>query len=366
MAEFFREVGITRADEPPIGDELPGTAQFPDADAWKLRIDQLTVAKRRLDRLVVPEGLRFPDLPDRLHRPPREQIRQLVLQLHRDILGVLTAANFRLGKAYGMGIALADLTLDPPADERFFRESFGDNGKADGIVETFDDLKTLLPAHAAESVAGSIREWQGWVLENLGQVRGPNWSAVAAALKTQGKRWRALLTGEKRATDFLGIDDYILAGEALLARFRKLTMRFLVQHWLAVVTAVIVIAGVVVLALNFASGTAKFWTVAVWLFGTIGISGATVRSGVRQAAGRIGDGLWGAELDLAIIKAVTALPGNDPSSVAPPPPPLARTNKAYRRTPTGPPTRPLDQTTISSWGPQRTGHKAPAPSRAPR
>ncbi len=122
---------------------------------------------------------------------------------------------------------------------------------------------------------------------------------------------------------------------------------------------ILLTAAVVLLALAYTEGAAKFWSIAVWLFGTIGVSASTTKNAVTNVAGRIGDGLWGAELDLAIIKAITTLPGNAPTSIAPPPAPMAGSNKAYQKPPTGPPTRPVDMATIRDYGPQRTGQKAP-------
>jgi hypothetical protein len=360
MAEFFREVGIYGPDPTEVPPNLPGIGGFPVPKLWRFRLNQVDVAFARLGaplrRELTGTNLGLPKTDELRKLNPRDpQAKARVLGLHQDILDILTAANFRLGKAYGLGVALADLTLAPPADEDFFRRAFGEGGTADGIVEAFDDLKTLLPDHAAESVSGSVREWQAWM---LGRSPGGNWTAEADALRTQGKRWRAILTGEKAAVDFLGIDDYILAGEALLARFRQLTTRFLVQHWFAVAMVAILIVAVVLLALAFTAGAAKFWSIAMWLFGTIGISAGTVKGAVSKTAGLIGDGLWGAELDLAIIKAITTLPNNDPASIAPPPAFMAKANRAYRRPPTGPPTRPVTMNTIKDYGPQRTGQHA--------
>lgn len=359
MAEVFREVGLRTIDATGLPPTLPGISAFPATHLWKLRLDQVDVALARLEtpvrRAVVGTKVALPSVAAlRTLNARVEEARWAVLQLHRDTLDVLTAANFRLGKAYGLGVSLADLTLEPPADERWLRASLAGGGLADTIVAGFDDLTSVLPPHVAQSVSGSVREWQGWAL-----ARRPgtptDWSEVAGTLKRQGRRWRSILTGEKSPKDLLGIDDYLLAGEAMFARFRRLTTRFLLQHWIGVLTAMVVIAGVVLLALIFAKGTAKFWTVSMWLFGSVGVSGATVRTSVGKAKGQIGDSLWGAELDMAVIKAVTTLPGNAPASIAPPPVSMAGSNKAYRKVPTGPPTRPVDEETMKLWGPQRTG-----------
>jgi hypothetical protein len=89
-----------------------------------------------------------------------------ILGLHVDLLVGLTAADFRLGKAYGLGRALAD-TCAPShgqsVDElRKSVRSHLDPHRALVLVGWLDDLKTVLPDHAGQSVSDSLQRWIRW------------------------------------------------------------------------------------------------------------------------------------------------------------------------------------------------------------
>ena len=49
--------------------------------------------------------------------PDRDAIRKAILNLHVALLIQLTAADYRLGKAYGLGRALADTCASAHGDE---------------------------------------------------------------------------------------------------------------------------------------------------------------------------------------------------------------------------------------------------------
>ncbi|MGI9022044.1 MAG: hypothetical protein ACR2HV_02190 [Acidimicrobiales bacterium] len=73
------------------------------------------------------------------------------------------AADFRLGKAYGLGRALAETTMLPRADRP---ETFLDAFHPFRLrhLETWlSDLKSAFPAHASEGVRGSLHRWASWV-----------------------------------------------------------------------------------------------------------------------------------------------------------------------------------------------------------
>ncbi len=56
----------------------------------------------------------------------QDQLQQAVLGLHEQLLAFLTAADFRLGKAYGLGRALAETARLPDAEEpASFQRAFG-------------------------------------------------------------------------------------------------------------------------------------------------------------------------------------------------------------------------------------------------
>lgn len=87
------------------------------------------------------------------------------------------------------------------------------------LVGWLDDLKTVLPAHSGQAVADSLGRWVRWGEEvDLGTLDRKAVNETARVLQRCGQRWRALLSGEKDATDALEIGDYVSAAQGTLAR----------------------------------------------------------------------------------------------------------------------------------------------------
>ena len=209
----------------------------------------------------------------------RAQFRAAVADLHRMLLMALTAADFRLGKAYGLGRALAQTALLPDAkDPETFRRTFA-RFRLDNLLGWLADLRSAFPPHAAEAVSGSLRAWAAWsdaptlgpAVDDQGQAlarrprrppaRPVDWSAapdresVTRALHRQGQLWRAVLSGERDALDLLSTDDYLWAADQLLGHLRRLTVRFLRRFWITTtaVAAILAAALVVVVVVRAAS-----------------------------------------------------------------------------------------------------------------
>jgi hypothetical protein len=90
------------------------------------------------------------------------QLQTAVAELHRHLLVTLTAADFRLGKAYGLGRALAETILLPNArDPQTFQQVFARHRLAN-LLGWLADLKSAFPVHAAEAVRGSLQTWAAW------------------------------------------------------------------------------------------------------------------------------------------------------------------------------------------------------------
>jgi hypothetical protein len=155
------------------------------------------------------------------------QLRGAVAELHRQLLMALTAADFRLGKAYGLGRALAQTALLPDAKHpETFRRTF-DRFRLDNLLGWLADLRSAFPPHAAEAVSGSLQAWAAWsdapilrpAVDDPGQASarrprvppaqpvdwsaGPDRESVIRALHRQGQLWRALLSGERDGLDLL-------------------------------------------------------------------------------------------------------------------------------------------------------------------
>ena len=94
-------------------------------------------------------------------RQPGE-LRTAVAELHRQLLMALTAADFRLGKAYGLGRALAQTALLPDARHpETFRGTFA-RFRLDNLLGWLADLRSAFPPHAAKAVSGSLQAWAAW------------------------------------------------------------------------------------------------------------------------------------------------------------------------------------------------------------
>jgi len=259
------------------------------------------------------------------------QLRAAVAELHRKLLMALTAVDFRLGKAYGLGRALAQTALLPDARHpETFRRTFA-RFRLDNLLGWLADLRSAFPPHAAEAVSGSLQAWAAWsdaptlrpAADEPGQAparrhrrlynRPVDWSAapdresVTRALRRQGQLWRALLSGERDGLDLLSTDDYLWAADQLLGHLRQLTVRFLRRFWITTiaVAAIVAAALVVVLVVHAASAVVAAVLAAA---GAIGITWKGGASGLGRVLAQAQRPLWNSELDVAVANAVTWLP----------------------------------------------------------
>ncbi len=346
---FHVACGITRTQQAEgPGDEESGatpepTATQPDvldlspAQELELRVGQMKGSLRKLNstsQLPVGGAPVVSELPDvgaldEKHRTPDN-----VREFHHKLLSALTEMDGHLAKAYRLGQSLGDLTLRPSRDPA----ALGNvrPGRMDDVEGWLRDLKSLLAAHAATTVLGSVGHWQNWVLQNVdggnqAQPQRPlldkilfrhspqpnkserveNSAIVARALAQQGSRWRSLLTGEKLATDTLSSDDYVQAGTALLRRLRGLTANFLKQYWFGLLLLLAVVGGVIAMAFVLTEEAATGVTSFAAVLGGLGISAKAIKETLAKAASYLQDTLWEAQLDQACVKGVTVLPFGD-------------------------------------------------------
>ena len=111
---------LSSAAEPQLEEDLPGLSDLPAAQLVKLGLAQADVALSRLEafladaRLPATEAVRA---ETEKSPPDRDGIRKAILDLHITVLVQLTAADYRLGKAYGLGRALADTCAPVHGDQ---------------------------------------------------------------------------------------------------------------------------------------------------------------------------------------------------------------------------------------------------------
>jgi hypothetical protein len=303
------------------------------------------------------------------------QLQAAVAELHRQLLVTLTAADFRLGKAYGLGRALAETALLPDAkDPQTFQRMFARYRLAN-LLSWLADLKSVFPPHAAEAVRGSLQAWAAWseapvlrpALDDLwpasdaevngqapgtapaspravpalarrrtatgswlsrhpsAQMRPVDWGSpadresVTRALHRQGQLWRAILSGEKDGVDLLTADDYVWAADQLLGHLRRLTLGFLRRFWITTtaVAVLLVAAMVTVLAVRAVSTTVAAILTAA---GAVGLTWRGAASGLGRVLAQAQRPLWDSELDVAVANAVTRMPRERRAADRPPAP----------------------------------------------
>jgi len=219
----------------------------------------------------------------------------------------LIAADFKVGKGYELGRTLADLSREPR--------------DVDGVVAAFlpvqiaglrarlTDLTSALPPHAGHGVRGSIDGWIAWAEDDKRPVpQDPG--QVVDLLRRQGERWRALLSGEKRATDVLEFDHYLTAGEGLTKHVAFLARKFLAKAWLLVALVVALVAAAVAFIVANPDSTAHVVAGLGGLLAAVGLGWKGVASSLGTALGQLEQPLWGAELDAAVSVAIGLVPGS--------------------------------------------------------
>jgi hypothetical protein len=310
MAEFLDETPPKPGASPPDG-ALVGLSRLGGDDQRALRLDQVQTGLHRLRPVLVDAGLDPAAITiDDLTRNPGSQEAELH-KLHNKILVALTAADPRIGKAYGLGRGLADLYLRPaPADGDDVLPHLRSD-RLSTLAEWLGDLASALPDHAARSVLGSLDNWQAWCdhpkVDGRAAVASDHDRAVRA-LRAQGKLWRSILTGEKLAVDMLNAREYVGAGVQLLAHYRTLGRGVLMKYWPVLVTALVAAVAVVAIARVSSSGTATFVTSVAAVATALGITGKSLTAAGTRVVNEVKDSLWNAELDTAIGEAVTITP----------------------------------------------------------
>jgi hypothetical protein len=223
---------------------------------------------------------------------------------HTSLQIVLWEADFRLGKAYGLGHTLAETCLLPKG-RASFETAF--SARLVDVEEALADLASNLPAHSSRAVSLSLRLWEEWAVNPKLNKKALTWPnpGVRAALHRQGELWRSVLSGEKRGQDMLQGANYVAAFKALVRR----TLRFGPWLW-AVLIAITVALGAGIYLLAAQSGTAaKVSGAALSALAALGISGSALKRQLTTIGAEFEGQLWQAELDLAIAEAITVAPG---------------------------------------------------------
>lgn len=301
MAELYRPARRRRGR---VTDDLPGLGSLSDDERVEILADQIQAAVFKLDDAFKKAGLARPDLAAVRDAAGHGEapLQAAVLVLHRALLGSLTAADFRLGKAYGLGRALAD-TCRKPSDKAGLHKEL-DGGRVANLLGWLDDLTSALPPHAAHSVARSLEEWRDW----LPTAPDTAPTDTLSALRRQGELWRALLSGEKQGAEMLDIKNYLDAARSLATQMRTL-LRSVVARFPVVTALILVLIGGGI-ALLILGGGPETVAGAGSLIAALGLTWKGIGASLGQLVGRLEQPLWYAAIDAAVSDAINLLPDN--------------------------------------------------------
>jgi hypothetical protein len=308
MAKLYHSpVHTGAAADPARSARLPGISGFPAATQSKWLAEQIDATVTGL--LPMPAGAVMDTLGTVIGllsagQRHRNETLDAVFTLHCRLLESLTVTDFRLGKAYGLGRALAETTLVPAsaaADD--LAGAFGQllaAGRVATIKDWLVELKTMLPDHAAYAVGTGLTDWQQWVAAPRAAT---DWRSAQLEMRVQGQLWRGLVTGEKAAVDMLNLSGYLAAA-------RQIAKRAIIAARWPIVIAVLAAAGVIitVITLPSVSPTARLAAGLAWVGATLAAafkaSGSLLGSAVKGAEGW----LWQTELDESVATVATRLP----------------------------------------------------------
>jgi hypothetical protein len=300
MAELFRPKQRRRTKSSP--DDLPGLGALGDRERTRILIMQVSAQLSKLEEPVKKAGLTIVDVSglDKL-LDNTDGLKAKVLEVHEELLAILTAADFRLGKAYGLGRALAD-TCRKPTDKASLERELTIHRIAN-LLGWLDDLSSALPSHAAHSVGTSLKRWVTWATE---PTQGQTIDEALHTLRRQGDLWRGLLSGEKHGSEMLEMTDYLDAARELASQMR-VVLRGVVRRFpaLTVLAGVLVAGGIALFAVGGTSGVVGG---ASSILAALGLTWKGLGGALGQLAGKLEQPLWGGVLDDAIADAITLLP----------------------------------------------------------
>jgi hypothetical protein len=289
--------------DPAPGARLPGRSGFSAATHAKWLGEQIAAGAANLlaDRTpALAEALSTVQARLGKENPDRGAILDAVFVLHCRLFEALTVEDFRLGKAYGLGRAVAETALVPAnAGPGQAMQKFGellDGGRLTTVKNWLTALKTMLPDHTAYATSRGLDEWHRWASEPR---TAADWVNARTDMRIQGYLWRELLTGEKSAQDMLNASGYLAAAVQVARR-----------AWWLFLAMILVAVGVVLIVLLVPglSATVRLAASLAWV-------GATLAAGLKAVAPLFGSAvkgaegwLWQTELDESVAAAATRMP----------------------------------------------------------
>jgi len=318
MSELYKP-GSWRGQDAKPEEDLPGLGHLGGKERAELGLKQIEVGLKTLEKKIESGGLPVPAVTEATAAVPTKlpdaAYEKAIFELHVNLLTTLTAAHFKLGKAYGLGRALADTTRLPKDLATLKKEL--DGARIANLTAWLSDLTSLFPPHAGHVVHDSLEAWRDWAASAT--TDSPENKSIAL-LRRQGQRWRSLLSGEKSAADALSPKDYVAAGELTITHTGKLAQEFLEKYKrpLGLAASLFVVGlGLVIwdpTGGSLAGGLAT-------IIASLGLTWKGVGSSLGTTAAKIERPIWQGALDTQITTSLGLIPGTTPAKryIAPAP-----------------------------------------------
>jgi hypothetical protein len=251
-----------------------------------------------------------------------------IARIHEILLEGLTVADYRLGKSYGLGRALAESTIIPYAigTKQGLPEGASDadvgialmaalNKEFEGervfeLQSSLLDLRDWFADYAADAVATTLGGWAMWVIrptsveaQVVRWTHRQNYERLRRALKRQGDVWRGLLSGEKDPKNIAGADYYFAAMASVVRRLAGLALQFLGTGIGFFLFLGVVVAGLALYYAANARNTTGVLAAVIALLTSLGVTTGSVGASVKSAWSKAEGPLWKAEVTAAVANA---------------------------------------------------------------
>jgi hypothetical protein len=325
-------LAVQQAAKTMLADSLPGMSRLEPGRRRSILIRQVREDLKQPGVWAdTPGGVKAAQLDRRVAAadkiPDHDLFKAEIASIHEVLLEGLTVADYRLGKSYGLGRALAETSIIPcaigtkrglPAGATHGEignalkgalEDQFEGGRVFELQSWLLDLRDWFADYASDAVATTLGGWALWVIRPTIGADPLRWDhpiayqRVQRSLRRQGDVWRGLLSGEKDPKSIAGADYYFAAMASVVRRLASLALRFL-GTWIGfLLFLIVVVAG---LALYFASTTQNATGVlaaVAALLSALGITTGSVGASVKSAWSKAEEPLWAAEVAAAVANA---------------------------------------------------------------
>ena len=233
--------------------------------------------------------------------------------LHQAILDRLVGDDQQIS-AYQLGLALSDTCwlATPEGGPEAFIVMF-QRGQVASLKTWLASAGDSIPQEAAGIIGQSLENWQDWIEVNAKGIT-KNWGSgdqarqIVKALHIQAMVWYSVLVGDPQTSGGPTMSAWIQAASSVVRASRKVTLSALRRFWWLMLIIAVVVAGVLVLVIVSLHGTSRVWTSLLWVGGSVGGVGVSVRSSIGKALGGAESEVWTAARLDATAWSVTWLP----------------------------------------------------------